>query len=148
MRRHRKRKVMSEINVVPYIDVMLVLLIIFMITAPLIQQGVEIDLPQANANPMSQDQREPLILTVSKTGEFYLNVGENIDKPVDEETLVHRVAAVLKYQPDTPVLVRGDKDVGYGRVTSALVLLQTAGVEKVGLMTEQPDVLTSAAGSS
>ncbi len=147
MRRHRKRKVMSEINVVPYIDVMLVLLIIFMITAPLIQQGVEIDLPQANANPMPQDQREPLILTVSKTGEFYLNVGENIEKPVNEETLVHRVAAVLKYQPDTPVLVRGDKDVGYGRVTSAMVLLQTAGVEKIGLMTEQPDVQTSAAGS-
>lgn len=147
MRRHRKRKVMSEINVVPYIDVMLVLLIIFMITAPLIQQGVEIDLPQANANPMPQDQREPLILTVSKTGEFYLNVGEDIEKPVSEETLVHRVAAVLKYQPDTPVLVRGDKDVGYGRVTTAMVLLQTAGVEKVGLMTEQPDVQTSAAGS-
>lgn len=139
MRRQGKHKVMSEINVVPYIDVMLVLLIIFMITAPLLQQGVEIDLPQANANPMSPEQREPLVLTVSKTGEFYLNVGANIEKPVDEETLVHRVAAVLKSQPETPVLVRGDKDVGYGRVTSAMVLLQTAGVEKVGLMTEQPD---------
>jgi biopolymer transport protein TolR len=147
MRRHRKRKAVSEINVVPYIDVMLVLLIIFMITAPLIQQGVEIDLPQANANPMHQDQKEPVILTVSKTGEFYLNVGENIEEPIGDEVVVHRVAAVLKYQPDTPVLVRGDRDVDYGRVTSAIVLLQTAGVEKVGLMTEQPDHQTSAAGS-
>lgn len=146
MRRQGKHKVMSEINVVPYIDVMLVLLIIFMITAPLLQQGVEIDLPQANANPMPPEQREPLVLTVSKTGEFYLNVGENIEKPIDAEVLVHRVAAVLKYQPDTPVLVRGDKDVGYGRVTSAMVLLQTAGVEKVGLMTEQPEI-ASVSGS-
>lgn len=146
MRRQGKHKVVSEINVVPYIDVMLVLLIIFMITAPLLQQGVEIDLPQANANPMPPEQREPLVLTVSKTGEFYLNVGANIEEPIDEEVLVHRVAAVLKYQPDTPVLVRGDKDVGYGRVTSAMVLLQTAGVEKVGLMTEQPDT-TSVSGS-
>ncbi len=147
MRRHRKRKAMSEINVVPYIDVMLVLLIIFMITAPLIQQGVEIDLPQANANPMHQDQKEPLILTVRKTGEFYLNVGDDIKKPVDDEEIVHRVAAVLKYQPDTPVLVRGDKNVDYGRVTSAMVLLQMAGVEKIGLMTEQPELQTPADGS-
>lgn len=139
MRRQPKRRPVAEINVVPYIDVMLVLLIIFMITAPLLQQGIEIELPQANANPLSPDQREPLVLTVSKTGEFYLNVGDDIDKPVDEEVLVHRVAAVLKYYPDTPVLVRGDKNVDYGRVTSAMVLLQTAGVEKMGLMTEQPD---------
>jgi biopolymer transport protein TolR len=134
-----KRRPVSEINVVPYIDVMLVLLIIFMITAPLLQQGIEIDMPQANANPLPPDQREPLVLTVSKTGEFYLNVGDDLDKPVDEEVLVHRVAAVLKYYPDTPILVRGDKNVDYGSITSAMVLLQTAGVEKMGLMTEQPD---------
>jgi len=139
MPRHRKRRAVAEINVVPYIDVMLVLLIIFMITAPLLQQGVEIELPQANANPLPPDQGEPVVLTVSKTGEYYLNVGEHIDKPVDEEVLVHRVAAVVKYKPDTPVLVRGDQNVDYGRVTNAMVLLQSAGVEKVGLMTEQPD---------
>lgn len=139
MRSQPKRKLVAEINVVPYIDVMLVLLIIFMITAPLLQQGVEIELPQANANPLSPDQREPLVLTITKTGEFYLNVGDDIDKPVDDDVLVHRVAAVLKYHPDTPVLVRGDKNVDYGRVTSAMVLLQIAGVEKMGLMTEQPD---------
>ena len=144
MPRHRKRRAVAEINVVPYIDVMLVLLIIFMITAPLLQQGVEIDLPQANANPLPPDQREPVVLTVSKTGEYYLNVGEHVNDPIDEEVLVHRVAAVLKYQPETPVMVRGDKDVNYGSITNAMVLLQTAGVEKVGLMTDQPEKQSSA----
>ena len=139
MPRHRKRRAVAEINVVPYIDVMLVLLIIFMITAPLIQQGVEIDLPQASANPLPPDQLEPVVLTVSETGEYYLNVGEKIKEPISEEVLVHRVAAVVKYQPDTPVLVRGDQNVDYGSITNAMVLLQTAGVEKVGLMTDQPD---------
>ena len=139
MPRHRKRRAVAEINVVPYIDVMLVLLIIFMITAPLIQQGVEIDLPQANANPLPPDQLEPVVLTVSKTGEYYLNIGEKIKEPISEEVLVHRVAAVVKYQPDTPVLVRGDQNVDYGSIINAMVLLQTAGVEKVGLMTDQPD---------
>ncbi|MDH3342519.1 MAG: biopolymer transporter ExbD, partial [Gammaproteobacteria bacterium] len=99
----------------------------------------EIDLPQANANPLPPEQNEPVVLTVSKTGEYYLNVGEHVNKPIDAEVLVHRVAAVVKYKPDTPVLVRGDKEVDYGSVTNAMVLLQTAGVEKVGLMTDQPE---------
>ena len=141
MSEHRKRRAIAEINVVPYIDVMLVLLIIFMITAPLLQQGVEIDLPQASANPLPPEQRDPVILTVNKIGEYYLNIGEHIDDPISEEVLVHRVAAVLKYQPETPVMVRGDKNVSYGSVTNAMVLLQTAGVDKVGLMTDQPDNL-------
>lgn len=139
MRRSGKRKPVSEINVVPYIDVMLVLLIIFMITAPLIQQGVEIDLPQASANPMPPEQREPLVISVSKAGDFYLNIGENNDKPIEEQLLANRVAAVINNHPQTPVLVRGDKAVDYGRVTEAMVLLQSAGVEKVGLMTESLD---------
>lgn len=147
MRVQNKRRVVAEINVVPYIDVMLVLLIIFMITAPLLQQGVEIELPQANANPLHPDQREPLVVSVNASGKFYLNIGDDLDKPVDPETLVHRVAAVIKYYPDTPVLVRGDKNVDYGSVTSAMVLLQTAGVEKIGLMTEQRDYKISASGS-
>jgi len=129
---------MAEINVVPYIDVMLVLLIIFMITAPLIQQGVEIDLPQASANPLPAEQREPLVLTVSKTGDYYLNVGDDIEQSISADVLVNRVAAIIKYRPDTPVLVRGDHSVDYGSVTTAMVLLQSAGVDKVGLMTEQP----------
>ncbi|MGD8582460.1 MAG: protein TolR [Gammaproteobacteria bacterium] len=139
MRRTGKRKPVSEINVVPYIDVMLVLLIIFMITAPLVQQGVEIDLPQASANPMPPEQREPLVITVSKNGDLYLNIGENNERPLDEDSLANRVAAVIKNHPQTPVLVRGDKAVDYGRVTEAMVLLQAAGVEKVGLMTEEFD---------
>ena len=139
MRRTGKRKPVSEINVVPYIDVMLVLLIIFMITAPLIQQGVEIDLPQASANPMPPEQREPMVISVSKAGEFYLNIGEDNDKPIEAELLFNRVAAVISNHPQTPVLVRGDKAVDYGRVTDAMVLLQSAGVEKVGLMTESQD---------
>ncbi|MES0326716.1 MAG: protein TolR [Gammaproteobacteria bacterium] len=136
---HRKRRAIAEINVVPYIDVMLVLLIIFMITAPLLQQGVEIDLPQASANPLPPDQQDPVVLTVNKIGEYFLNIGEHVDDPISEEVLVHRVAAVLKYRPETPVMVRGDKNVSYGSVTNAMVLLQTAGVDKVGLMTDQPD---------
>lgn len=139
MRASGKRKPVSEINVVPYIDVMLVLLIIFMITAPLLQQGVEIDLPQASANPLPPEQREPMIVSVSKTGDLYLNIGEDNDKPIAEDLLANRVAAVLKNHPQTPVLVRGDKAVDYGRVTEAMVLLQSAGVEKVGLMTESLD---------
>ncbi|UCB56206.1 MAG: protein TolR [Thiotrichales bacterium] len=139
MRASGKRKPVSEINVVPYIDVMLVLLIIFMITAPLLQQGVEIDLPQASANPLPPEQREPLVVSVSKEGDFYLNIGENLEKPIDEDLLANRVAAVIKNHPQTPVLVRGDKAVDYGRVTEAMVLLQAAGVEKVGLMTESLD---------
>jgi biopolymer transport protein TolR len=139
MRAGGKRKPVSEINVVPYIDVMLVLLIIFMITAPLLQQGVEIDLPQASANPLPPEQREPLIVSVSKTGDFYLNIGEDNNKPIDEELLANRVAAVISNHPQTPVLVRGDRAVDYGRVTEAMVLLQSAGVEKVGLMTDTTD---------
>lgn len=130
---------MSEINVVPYIDVMLVLLIIFMITAPLLQQGVEIDLPQASANPLPPDQQEPVVVSVDKKGDFYLDIGDEPDKPIDGQLLVNRVAAVRQLKPNIPVLVRGDRDVGYGRVVDAMVLLQKAGIEKVGLMTDQPE---------
>ena len=134
----KKRRAVAEINVVPYIDVMLVLLIIFMITAPIVQQGVEIELPKLTANSLPPDQQEPVILTVSKTGDYYLNVGDNLKEPVSDEVVTQRIALVLKQKPTTPVLVRGDKDVDYGAVTTAMVLLQSAGVEKVGLMTEQP----------
>lgn len=134
----KKRRAVSEINVVPYIDVMLVLLIIFMITAPIVQQGVEVELPKLAANSLPPEQQEPVILTVSKTGEYYLNVGDNLKKPVSDEIVAQRVALILKLKPQTPVLVRGDKEAYYGSVTTAMVLLQSAGVEKVGLMTDQP----------
>ncbi len=134
----KKRRAVAEINVVPYIDVMLVLLIIFMITAPIVQQGIEIELPKVAANSLPPEQQEPIILTVSKTGEYYLNVGDNLKKPVSDEVVMQRVSLILKQKPRIPVLVRGDKDVAYGSVTTAMVLLQSAGVEKVGLMTDQP----------
>ncbi len=134
----KKRRAVAEINVVPYIDVMLVLLIIFMITAPIVQQGVKVELPKLSANSLPPEEQEPVILTVSKTGDYYLNIGDNRKKPVTEDVITQRIALVLKQKPQTPILVRGDKDVSYGSVTTAMVLLQSAGVEKVGLMTEQP----------
>lgn len=134
----KKRRAVAEINVVPYIDVMLVLLIIFMITAPIVQQGVEIELPKLSANSLPPDQQEPVILTVSKTGDYYLNIGDNLKKPLSDEVVTRHIALVLKQKPQTPILVRGDKDANYGSVTTAMVLLQSAGVEKVGLMTDQP----------
>ncbi|MFW2374489.1 MAG: protein TolR [Gammaproteobacteria bacterium] len=137
----KKRRPISEINVVPYIDVMLVLLIIFMITAPLIQQGVEIDLPQAAANPIAPDQAEPVVVSVDKSGAFYIDIGDEPDKPIDAQLLVNRVAAVLKLKADVPVLVRGDREVNYGQVVDVMVLLQKAGVPRVGLVTEQPEIL-------
>ena len=85
------------------------------------------------------EQREPMVVSVSKAGDFYLNIGEDNDKPIEADLLVNRVAAVISNHPQTPVLVRGDRAVDYGRVTEAMVLLQSAGVEKVGLMTESQD---------
>ncbi len=136
----QRRRPMAEINVVPYIDVTLVLLVIFIVTAPLLTQGVQVDLPQAAATPIvPEENKEPLVVTVDAQGRFYLNVGENPEAPVDEATLVNRVAAVLRHQPGTPVLVRGDRGVPYGRVVEAMSLLQRAGAPSVGLITEPPE---------
>ncbi|MCL5668464.1 MAG: protein TolR [Gammaproteobacteria bacterium] len=138
VKQRTRRAPMAEINVVPYIDVMLVLLVIFMITAPLLATGVKVELPEAAANPIERESKEPLVVSVNAAGEYFLNVGDNNDKPVDENTLVQRVAAVLRNQPGTPVLVRGDKNVNYGRVIRAMTLLQSAGAPSVGLVTESP----------
>lgn len=140
MSQRKKRRSMSDINVVPYIDVMLVLLVIFMITAPLLTQGVQVDLPnQAAAEPMLSDSNEPLVVTVNKQGNYFVNIGDEQEKPINHETLVARVAAVLRNQPGTAVMVRGDKDVNYGKVVTAMALLQKAGAAKVGLVTETPE---------
>jgi len=140
MAQHRQRRApMSEINVVPYIDVMLVLLVIFMITAPLLSQGVKVDLPQAEAEPMDQKQKEPIQLTVDNKGVYYLNIGGNDKEPVSAEDVVNRVSIALRKAPDTPVLVRGDNAVNYGAVVAAMVLLQEAGAPSVGLMTDPPE---------
>ena len=138
-RTRTRRKPMSEINVVPYIDVMLVLLVIFMITAPLITQGVRVELPQADAEPLSEESEAPLVISVNRTGELFLNVGDNKESPLDDEPLMLRVAAVLKHKPKTPVMVRGDAQVDYGRVVHAMVLAQAAGAPSVGLVTEPPE---------
>jgi biopolymer transport protein TolR len=130
---------MAEINVVPYIDVMLVLLVIFMITAPLLTQGVKVDLPVADAEPIPPEADDPVVVSVNDKGEFFIDVGEGKNSPVDEDTLMTRVAAVLKYRPKTPILVRGDRSVDYGRVVYAMVLIQRAGAPNVGLITETPE---------
>lgn len=130
---------MSEINVVPYIDVMLVLLVIFMITAPLLSQGIKVELPQAPSKPLQQEDKEPVIVNVDAAGNFYINYGENQDSPIAPGELVNRVNALLKYQPGIAVLVGGDKDVPYGRVVQLMALLQNAGVPSVGMITEPPE---------
>ncbi len=136
--RVRKRPI-SEINVVPYIDVMLVLLVIFMVTAPLLTQGVKIDLPEAAANIMDADQQEPLIVSVDSMGNLYLNIGGNPDRAIEEDALVQRVSAVLRRRQDKTVLVRGDHAADYGSIVAAMVMLQQAGVPHIGLVTEPPD---------
>ncbi|HLS82354.1 MAG TPA: protein TolR [Steroidobacter sp.] len=135
----RGRRLMAEINVVPYIDVMLVLLIIFMVTAPLLTLGVNVDLPKAGAEPLPEDlmrNHEPLILSVDAAGSYYLNIGQDAESPIDEQTVLDRVATVLRREPRTPVLVKADRNVPYGRVVSGMVLLQEAGAEKVGFITD------------
>ena len=108
-----RRKPMSEINVVPYIDVMLVLLVIFMITAPLLTQGIAVELPQADAGPVNGETDEPLVVTVTADGDYYLSVGDKPDDPIDHQLLVTKVAAVLRHRPKTPIMVRGDAQVEY-----------------------------------
>jgi len=122
--------------VVPYIDVMLVMLVIFMITAPLLNQGVDVELPQADAEPIDDTEQNPVVLTVDREGRYFLNVGGDPEQEIDGETLLVRAAAVLRQRPRTAVLVRGDSDVDYGAVVAAMSLLQQAGAEKVGLITE------------
>ena len=140
MARQRMRKrPMAEINVVPYIDVMLVMLVIFMVTAPLLTQGVQVELPTADAEPIDDKDKEPLVVNVDAAGNLYLNVGESPETPLDGETLANNVAAVLRRQPGKSVLVRGDHAVDYGTVVSAMVLLQSAGVPNVGLVTDPPE---------
>jgi biopolymer transport protein TolR len=132
----RKRRLMGEINVVPYIDVMLVLLIIFMITAPLLTQGVKVDLPKGAAEPLEAQRIPPLVLSVDKAGRLYLNVGPEPQRPLDEATVAARATTTLQRNPATQVLVKADSAVAYGRVVQAMVILQQAGARTVGFITE------------
>ena len=133
-----RKRLMAEINVVPYIDVMLVLLVIFMITAPLLTQGVKVDLPQTVSEPIPPTDKEPLVVSVDAKGNYYLDYGEDKNKPIDAETLVNRVTAVMRYQPGIPVLIKGAQQVSYGRVVQLMALLKSAGVPSLGLITRPP----------
>ena len=137
--RKQKRKPVAEINVVPYIDVMLVLLIIFMVTAPLLTQGVKVDLPQAAAeaiDPKDLQDKPPIVLSIDREGRLFLNQGVAPESPLDDAMMEARVAALLRRTPDVPVFVKGDRAVPYGRVVEAMTLLQRAGASKVGFLTE------------
>jgi biopolymer transport protein TolR len=132
---NKRRKLMGDINVVPYIDVMLVLLIIFMITAPLLTQGVKVDLPKAAAVPIT-DQQEAVIVSIDARGRVYLNLGDTPEQPLDIDTLRARVMAALRRDPARNVQVKGDQAVPYGRVIETMTVLQQAGVARIGFLTD------------
>ncbi|KZM43605.1 MAG: protein TolR [Marinomonas sp.] len=133
--RRTRRKPMAEINVVPYIDVMLVLLVIFMITAPMLTQGVDVELPSANAAPIEDPQSDVLVASINASGEYFIDFGgEQSSLPLIE--LQDKVKKVIAQNPSLPVLVRGDRSVAYGDVIGLMVALQAAGVPNVGLVTE------------
>ena len=136
----KKRKLMGEINVVPYIDVLLVLLVIFMVTAPLLTQGIEVDLPEANAEPIEAvPDHDPLVLSVDAEGNFYINAGDNEQQPQSGAEIARRVGIVLGEKPETPVFVKADRAVPYGNVVGAMVVLQQAGADNIGFVTDPLD---------
>lgn len=132
----KKRRAIADINVVPYIDVMLVLLIIFMVTAPLLKQGVDVDLPNAPANPLDVDSPEPIVVSVDRKGAMFLNIAPESEAQIDAVTMVKLVKAALLKEPKRPVMVRGDANGPYQNVVTTLVLLQQADVGSVGLVTD------------
>ena len=138
MSRNKKHRPMAEINVVPYIDVMLVLLIIFMVTAPMLMQGVKVELPKANTDPVENQDSEPLIVSINSDGQLFLNLGDGKDQVLSLATIKQRVSVVMRRNPKKPVLVWGDKAVAYGNVITLMAALQEAGAPSVGLVTENP----------
>jgi biopolymer transport protein TolR len=136
LRQKKKHKLNAEINVVPYIDVMMVLLVIFMITAPMMTQGVDVDLPKVGAKPVDTRDEEPLIISVNAAGEFFINVGGEPDAPVSLETVSSRVEKILNSNPKKQIFVRGDRAVNYERVINLMAALQRSGAPSVGLVTE------------
>lgn len=135
-RRRKSLKPVASINVVPYIDVMLVLLIIFMITAPIVNQGVQVDLPQAASEPLSPDMEEPVIIAVDRNGDLFISVGDNKKSPVADDELVRRIQTVMLSNPKINFLVQADKSVAYEQVIRAMTLIQQGGAPSVGLSTE------------
>jgi biopolymer transport protein TolR len=136
----QKRKLMGEINVVPYIDVMLVLLIIFMVTAPLLTQGIKVELPKAGAEPIQDvPNHPPIVISVDVDGNLYINLGDDEDQPASSQEIIAKTSAVLRNRAETPVLVKADRAVPYGNVVGAMVLLQQAGADNVGFVTDPLD---------
>ena len=138
----QKRRLMGEINVVPYIDVMLVLLIIFMVTAPLLTQGIEVELPKVGAAPMDPEKYlddDALILSVDKDGRLFLNM-QDPQTAIDVATAVERAGALLNRGPDRPVLVRADARASYGDVAVAMRVLQDAGANQIGMVTDPEEL--------
>ena len=135
MRTRKKRKLKADINVVPYIDVMLVLLIIFMVTAPLLNLGVDIQLPQSTAKAVQVD-KEPVLISVDKDGKLFLTLGSLPREPIEQAALIQKVGAFVHQNPQVPVLIGGDTHASYGAVYDILPGLQQAGVTKVGLMSQ------------
>jgi len=135
---------MSEINVVPYIDVMLVLLVIFMATAPLLTQGVQVDLPKAPSEPIGETQDDPLVISIRADGAIFLNLGmsdsEDEGTRVTVYSLGDQAGKVIRARPDVPVYVKADHRLDYGRVVAVMTALQKAGAESVGLITDPPDL--------
>ncbi|GAB3335019.1 protein TolR [Marilutibacter aestuarii] len=137
-RRKRKRKLKAEINVVPYIDVMLVLLIIFMVTAPLLNLGVDIELPKSNAKSM-QEKKDPIVVTVDRDGNYSLVLEPGSNEAVTRDQLIAKMSAIVAQNPDVPVFVAGDGSASYQTVYDAMNALQEAKVERVGMMSAQRD---------
>ncbi len=137
-RSRTKRRPMADINVVPYIDVMLVLLIIFMVTAPMLMQGVQVELPTANTDPVDNQDPEPLIISIDSGGQLFLNLGQDEKQALELATITQRVGAIMRRSPEKPVLVWGDRAVSYGEVVTLMAALQEAGAPRVGLVTEPP----------
>ena len=135
----RKRRAIADINVVPYIDVMLVLLIIFMVTAPLLKQGVDVDLPNAPANPLDVNSPEPIVVSVDRKGALFLSIAPDSQTEIGADALVQQIKSALVADPKRPVMVRGDANGPYQNVMSTLVLLQQADVGSVGLVTDPED---------
>jgi biopolymer transport protein TolR len=139
-RRHKRRKPMAEINVVPYIDVTLVLLIIFMITTPMLQTGVEVELPHAQAAVVDSGEGEPpVVISIKQSGEYFLSVGGQSDEPIAKDEIDARVSGILSEKPGIKVLINADKSVEYGAVVTVMASLKEAGVPNVGLMTKSDD---------
>ena len=132
-----KRRSIAEINVVPYIDVMLVLLVIFMVTTPLITQGVKVELPTASTQPLPKDSEPPVVVTVDAVGSAYLSIATSPHSAISADDLLAEIGAVLVRTPARQVVVRGDKNVNYNQVIQVMSLLQKAGVASVGLETSE-----------